>query len=551
MAENLFCEEQSCGLPACVFGFVDGQKRKACEEHTHTLIHKQATLYTIASFNFMQSSDDTFLYEQRKGQMQKGLGILSSLETACETSWEYEQKHIQKSCEALHEVVQQSYQEMWLRGQQSYEQMKQDIADMRSQFEQLLLDPNFDLRPEVSDLCEEIPPERLLCVIMGDCRFSVAEILIMNFQMLTWDMKREKKRKWGQEMQKFTENQVAENRFDTASQAAGYAKHFGIEGPDFTTEVILQNEETVQRLQCLFSNTSYNEAEECLKVGLSVSKTGEFETGLTELQRGRNILKGSNNWELYIQLSCTIAEIHHQRGHYKDTVEVCEHILSTWTPLVHSLEFFKALFYLIHSHIKLKQSSQGCSEWEKWAEKLITDCSHCQCISLCIEGIIFEVEEREEEEKQYLENAIQLETLPSFITIHCREHLAEIYSSQDMPDQSEETLQKAYELYSTHYPHSIQYANYSNKLKDIFNIKSPLKAEESLMRANQLYSTYFPHSIELAVILIGLGAVYWQTKRPFEAEKQIFKAIQSFSANFPHIILPVIVSVFSETYIKI
>lgn len=59
--------------------------------------------------------------------MQKGLGNLSSLETACEKDWEAGPKHLQESCDVLHETVQKCFQEMWLRGQQCFEDMKQRL----------------------------------------------------------------------------------------------------------------------------------------------------------------------------------------------------------------------------------------------------------------------------------------------------------------------------------------------------------------------------------------------------------------------------------------
>lgn len=59
--------------------------------------------------------------------MHKGLDALTSLETACERGWEEEQKRLWKSCEVLYEVVEQSYQEVWLRGQQCYEQTKRTL----------------------------------------------------------------------------------------------------------------------------------------------------------------------------------------------------------------------------------------------------------------------------------------------------------------------------------------------------------------------------------------------------------------------------------------
>ena len=167
MAENLFCEELNCGQAAHVFGFVGAMKRKVCEEHALTLIRKQVTVYDIAAFTFMQSSQDHFLYEQRRGSMQRGLGNLTSLETACDRDWEGEQKRLQENCEAVHEIVQRSFQEMWVKAQQRYEEMKQELAELRNGFEQLVLDLDFQLSPEYSALYEGVPTDHLFHVTVG------------------------------------------------------------------------------------------------------------------------------------------------------------------------------------------------------------------------------------------------------------------------------------------------------------------------------------------------------------------------------------------------
>lgn len=59
MAENVFCDELNCGLPAQFFGFVGRLKQKACEEHLQALTTKKVTLYSIAALDFLKSPEDT------------------------------------------------------------------------------------------------------------------------------------------------------------------------------------------------------------------------------------------------------------------------------------------------------------------------------------------------------------------------------------------------------------------------------------------------------------------------------------------------------------
>lgn len=96
----------------------------------------------------------------------------------------------------------------------------------------------------MSDLCAEIPTGYLLCVIVWDCRLSVANTLIANFNVFAWDMKGEMKRDWGLKMQQFAENQAAVNRYDIAVRAAECANQFGAQELDFTNEAHHRSVET-------------------------------------------------------------------------------------------------------------------------------------------------------------------------------------------------------------------------------------------------------------------------------------------------------------------
>lgn len=73
-----------------------------------------------------------------------------------------------------------------------------------------------------------------------------------NFQVLSLDVKKDSKREgvW---------------RYSSS------ARQFGVDECGFASEEITQ---------CLFSSTTKNEAEMCLTVSLSVSKTGDFDYGL-------------------------------------------------------------------------------------------------------------------------------------------------------------------------------------------------------------------------------------------------------------------------------
>lgn len=268
----------------------------------------------------------------------------------------------------------------------------------------------------------------------------------------------------------------------------------GAEGSDFTDEAIQQSEEIAQRLQYLFSITTRNEVEKCLAVGLSVSITGDFDIGLIELQRGRDLLAGSDNWELFLQLSNAMAEIHLQLSNYEETVEICQLILNTWTPTAHSLEFLRALIYLICSHHLLDQFSLGIAAGDEWAEKLIVECPHCHWLRLCVKGLIIAAKDTLEGE-QIIENVLELDASPSLIFLHCKLLLAGIYHKQERLDKSEQTFLSVCELYSVHFPHSILYIQCLLMLGTLYvGMSKHLEAEEILVKARNLFSVHFPLS---------------------------------------------------------
>lgn len=430
MAENFFCDEEGCGLPAHVFGFVDGVKRKACEKHVLTLTLKQVTVYGIAAISFMQSSKDILLYEEKRERMQRGLGAVASLETACEQDWVEWQRHLQENCVTAHEVVNQCFYEVRLRGQECYEEMRRDLKELRTRLEQLTRSKEFELTIQDSTVCDSAPSGPLFCVMVDDIRCPVAELLMTHVHILTRDMREESQKDWADNLQAYGQDQANKGATKVAAQAAVYAKQLGVSGPNFQEEALQASEDYSEKLRCLLYVTTRQEAEKCLEAGKSASLTGDFERALTELQRGRDLLSDSDDWELYLQLDCNMAEIYFQTDRYEDTVEVCELIMSTWNPKAHILQYFRSIYYLFGAYIGLKQIHQMLAIMNQLGKgSWIPHCSDCQCVLLCIDVVLFMGEKGYEEAEQCLKKALQLEVRPSLITLHCRNLLGAIYKS--------------------------------------------------------------------------------------------------------------------------
>jgi hypothetical protein len=263
MAEHLSCEEGGCKGPAKVFGFVNKIKRIACESHALLLIQMRTTIYPIAAFVFIKSPVDASLYEERKTMMQKGLGNLSSLETACEKDWEAGQKHLQESCDVLHDTVQKSFQEMWLRGQQCFEDMKQRLKVLRGLVEQLVLHSSYQPSPQVIEICECVPKELVFRLKLGDCRLSVAEVILQSFHLLAWDVSAERQRDWAGRLQVYARDQT--EQADVAMEVAECAELLGSTVFDFSFAATQQKEVSARHLRDLFACSRQFEAASLLK----------------------------------------------------------------------------------------------------------------------------------------------------------------------------------------------------------------------------------------------------------------------------------------------
>mgnify|MGYP003380668920 CR=1 FL=1 len=106
------------------------------------------------------------------------------------------------------------------------------------------------------------------------------------------------------------------------------------------------------------ANSTEREAQECLRAGLKAGRAGNFEAGLRQLQRGKDL---AQSVELFLQPSSGLAEMYSQAARWQDCVSLCQEVLSAWGHSSHHFELLQTLFYLCHAHIGLEQTDRGLS----------------------------------------------------------------------------------------------------------------------------------------------------------------------------------------------
>lgn len=532
MAETLYCEEARCERPASVFGFLGRKKKlRTCESHSLTLIHKKATLYDISAFSFLRTAEDEPLYRQRRDLMRKGMSNLTLIEATSKKDWEVSKQRLQESCKAAHAVVDQSFQEMQYAGQHSYEALQKDVEEMRSHLVQMVLDREFQLSLQESAVCDSIPTGCLLHVAMGDCRLPVAETLLAHFHLLSWDMKCERQRDWAVKLQKCSQDQEAVGRTDVALELALCAKKLGTFGPSLKDAAFQVRANVAQRFQYLFTNRSGREAEECLEMGQNASRKGDFTEALSELKRGKNLLRGFDHLKLFLQLSNSIAEVYCQTGCWEAVVSQCQYSLKTWSRNPHNFELYRALYMLICALTRLERDLHRNSVLEEWLEKLISDNSHCQYVVLCIETHILQ---GKEEEEQRCQQACQFSQMPSFMGIECWRQLAAFNEAKHRVEEAKQAYLRACELFSVHFPYCLQYAWCLFKLGILYwNSGNFSQAESQLLLSTQLHSSHFPQVLTYYRCIAHLAVLYSTIKRPVEAE-QMYQRVFQLSAQFAY-----------------
>lgn len=374
----------------------------------------------IESYFFLEKPEDEQLYQKRRRLKGQGLGNLTALETECDRSWEEGRNSIEKLCQSMTKLIKRTTQEMQQRGQKCYEKMKRDLAEAKNHLDLYMLDPHFELSLKEIVLCESAPISPVLVVMLEDCRVSVAETLMANFQVQAWDLKTEGHKDWIAKLQQVVSDQMEQGAIGVAARAAEDVKQLGGEAPYLQAVAFEYNQKTSQRFQSLFASSAEREAEECLRAGEAAQQVRNFDKALEELKRGIVLLHGIDNMQLNLQLNNCMAETYCVAERWQDTVPLCEKILKTWGNEPYHFELLRTLFYLTQAYYQHNQQNQGYAALKKWAEKLQAGSPRCLCIILCIWTITLRQEGKLSEAVERYDEVLKLQEPRSYIIFSSR-----------------------------------------------------------------------------------------------------------------------------------
>lgn len=513
------------------------------------------TSMQIAAIDFSQSEEDMHVYEERREFTNKGRENLGILKGLCEKNLEDAMKKIEFAEKSICSIVVRSFEEVKLQTVQRYESIKNQLYEMESNLDLFVTDKCIELSYAENSLCTAVSPSvPLFQLILGDCRLRVAKLVKESCVLAPTDGSITK----GSMMNlRSLGDYYAKDQCDIANEIYEYAQLFGAEITDcrlmadqykhrIATGLLKQllhtaTEDEIQqglrkwliegkrekrasrdyerarkkleKCKALLQQRHLVSPEVCLHLGTVLSHFGERAQAEAVLKDGGRIAALDGGSELAMQLGNALAELYFQSGRWRETVEVCQRILDTCSSSRYNVELLKALFFITNAYYWLADFDSGKMLARYWIDLLADSDPHSKCLSLLIQA-----------ETQWKENttnntAIKLfekgldlckQYFPTaYSTAYCRRRFGNVLKMKNMSSDGEIQDLMAIDIYSVHYPHSIDYAiclNCLARLQESLGKKD--LAKEGYHKAYNLFQSQFPTCENFAYCLYYMSVFY-------------------------------------------
>lgn len=271
-----------------------------------------------------------------------------------------------------------------------------------------------------------------------------------------------------------------------------------------------------------------------MHLGTVLSHFGERAQAEVELKQGCQSDKLDGRSELVVQLYNALAELYFQSGRWQDAVTVCQKIFATWDHSGYNAELLKTLFFITNAHYWLEDFDNGKKLANYWINLLTDSNPQSKCLAALIQAetrwkesvindtVIQLFEKGLDLSKQYCPNAYQ--------TAYCRRRFGYVLKARNKSIEAEIQDKIAMEIYSVHYPKSIDYAICLRCLARLHaSIGENDLAIKGYNEAYELFKTQFPKSGNFACCLYNMGLLYESEGKKVLAIKLIKEALELFA----------------------
>ena len=555
---NFLCEHDGCSETAHVFGLTGRVKKRRCEHHILDLTRKKMQIYDISAYPFITSSDDAARCESRRQFVENGLKNAALLESCCEGEMESVRTEIAQRKTRAMQILNFCFEEIEGKVQLKYEEVKSQIAEMKTNLRTFLYNEEAKLRPneELMGKPIEFNPKILrfafsdFMVPMVKLVFSEFALAANGLELMLQSTNAPKRKELISYALRDYEYHKSNGHTGKAAEALSYARALGYEAATSTTlspesddliaKELVQLLPTVididtvktaarayldeanaaqQRFQYeeshrlsqmawgLLAARNIEDKERVLAGGLlghvlshQFSLFPEAEIFLKQSLAIEEKLRPGSDEELTLSTELMISQ--YLRGNYSHCEQQCKKIIKKY-PEYKELVWTSALFLLWSLREQHKDNEKETIS-TIWTEKLSkVEVKYAKLITTFLKA----------EEKMQLENTNIAEKLylsaqklaaecsfPSIFETEIYRQLGEMYVKTGNLEHGQKTYLKVLNLFEKHYPNCIQTANTLKSLAEIsVKMKKMEDAKGLFSKATVIYSGYYPKNAQTAL----------------------------------------------------
>lgn len=376
-------------------------------------MEKHPSVFIIASYDFIDRVEDYPEYIKRREISQKCQGSLTILQERCESNRSEAHSRLQTARETMKSVLDKSFQEMHMRVEQRYQQVKEELAALCIQLENFMSDKRSALSPTLLAL-QSTPIGALFRVGVGDTSLSLAKAAWKSCILLPLDEgmpQIDTAKKLLKKARDMTEH------IGLSEVIRDYALELECSNSDLTTAVITKSQESAKGMSSwtateqllldvvnqylhsgveakkkgdyrkslkklergcgLLQHWGVESAEMCLEVGAVYSHFGRRAEACTMLRRG---LQSSSSLELRWKLSRGLVEVLFQTGEWEKTVEAAELLPASVESSQDAFELLQIIYFLTKSHYSLGNLKRGFELVDYWTSIIAAESVNGQCV---------------------------------------------------------------------------------------------------------------------------------------------------------------------------
>ena len=556
---NALCERDDCGYIAQVFGLTGNVKKRRCEQHVSDLTQKKMQIYDISAYSYISSSDDAARCESRRGLVETGLKNATILESCIELEMEGATRELGRIRGRTMQVVEMCFSEIEARLKQRYEEVKQQMSEMKVHLQLYLYSKEVELTDSEELMGKRMDFEpKVLQFALDDQLIPITKLIFSGLALAGNGLEDAlqctdsiKRREFISSALREYENHKGKGRIGLARESLAYAKALGhkdLKTVMSTTESGdegLVARELVQILPMVIdADTVKSAAISYLHEGLSERANCHYAESLSFFQtawrlleskkiedserslvgiefahtlsvhfslfsEARIILKESLDIERKyrpnskedLSISNELIVVDYLSGEYAKIEQDCTNVLYSYAGDLEGV--WTSALYLVWAYKEQGKNTECEGTAAFWQDKLANQqAKYAKLLSLCLLAELETQHGNTNFTESLYQKARQLASehySPSIIETEVNRQLGALYQKAGNMESAQKSYSKAIELYELHYPNCMQAADTYRALANVYcNMKKIDLSMAYFQKACEVYAAYHAKTTQTA-----------------------------------------------------